>query len=142
MSNKLALKLVTEHISVSPLSEKTLYLNHEQTEKLVKLLEPKSRKPRAPAAPRPRNVLFDALVKIEGINPREIGPKAGSRIAAALKEIKTASPDVTPEEIIRRALAYRTEWPNAALTSQALAINWARFGTEVKPIGEPTLKEV
>lgn len=84
---------------------------------------------RAPATPRPRNELFDVLCEIEGSTVSEIGRKGGGRIAGALRDIKAASPDVTPQEIRRRAGNYRASWPGVTLTANALALHWAKFGT-------------
>lgn len=87
-----------------------------------------------PKAPRPRNTLFDALCEIEGSNPLEIGRKGG-RIAGALRQIKEATPDVTPDEIKRRAANYRETWPTITLTATALATHWAKFGwAETAPL--------
>lgn len=77
---------------------------------------------------KPRNVLFDALAEAEGSNVSELGPRGGARIAVALKEIKAASPDVTPEEIKKRAANFRASWPKMSLTANALAAHWAKFG--------------
>ena len=88
----------------------------------------------AARAPRPRNELFDALCEIEGSNPLEIGRKGG-RIAGALRQIKEATPDVTPDEIRRRAANYRETWPTITLTATALATHWAKFGwAETAPL--------
>ena len=87
-----------------------------------------------PKAPRPRNELFDTLCEIEGSNPLEIGRKGG-RIAGALRQIKDATPDVTPAEIRRRAANYRETWPTITLTATALAAHWAKFGwAETAPL--------
>lgn len=88
----------------------------------------------AARAPRPRNALFDTLCEIEGSNPLEIGRKGG-RIAGALRQIKEATPDVTPDEIKRRAANYRETWPTITLTATALATHWAKFGwAETAPL--------
>ena len=81
-----------------------------------------------PLRPKPRNELFDALCEIEGTNVNEIG-KSGGRIAAALRNIKAATPNVTAEDIKLRAKNYRAAWPKATLTANALATHWAKFGT-------------
>ena len=131
MSNKRALKIINDHISVAPDGTGTLYLNPEWTKKLVGLLTGAPR-PSKPAVPRPRNPLFDAMVKAMGVKLEELGPRAGSRIAAALAEITVASPDVTPDEILRRAARYRDLWPTATFSANALALNWAHFSTGIQ----------
>lgn len=79
-------------------------------------------KPKPQKRERPRNPLFDALAEATGENP-EI---AGGRIGKALSAIVKAMPDVTPEEIQRRARNYTTHFRDAALSSTALASWWAR----------------
>ena len=67
---------------------------------------------------------MDALSKCDG-GPEGLTKSAWSRVAKALSEIKSASPDVTPEEIDRRAANYRTHYPECACTSTALSKHWA-----------------
>lgn len=88
--------------------------------------------PPAPRAPKPRNEIFDALCEIEGSNPAEVRT-GGGRIAAALKSIRAATPDVTADEIRRRAENYRERWPRVPITANALASHWAKFGY----VGDP-----
>lgn len=82
----------------------------------------------APDKPaRARNPLFDALAEAaEGVPP---GGKAtnGGKIAKALQTIREAQPDVTPEEIRRRARNYAGAMPSGSLlTATALACHWHR----------------
>lgn len=81
-------------------------------------------------AVRPRNPLFDALAEVEGSDADEAAKLKGGKIAKALSQIKRMSPDVTPEEIKRRAGLYRETWPNVTLSATALAQNWAKFKTK------------
>lgn len=75
--------------------------------------------------PRERNLLFDALAAIEGGSDK-VTPSMGSQIGKALKEIKTATPDVTTEEIQRRSEHYRQHFKDVRLTVMALAKHWGR----------------
>lgn len=84
---------------------------------------PKSEAQETPK-PRPRNPLIDALAFIAGIPLREIGPTVGSRLGKALSTIKQSTPEVTAEEITRRATNYRSHYPKIALTPEALAKHW------------------
>ena len=47
---------------------------------------------------------------------------------AALRDIRAASPEVTPDEVKRRAGRYSRKFPSAALTAPALAKHWAACG--------------
>jgi DNA-binding transcriptional ArsR family regulator len=80
-----------------------------------------------------RNLIMDALALCECENLKEINRAGWKRIASSLKEIKEVCPDVTPEEIAKRAKHYRTHFDGAALTSNALAKHWARCATAAEP---------
>lgn len=76
------------------------------------------------AKPRERNVLFDALCLFENTPVDQVG-KAAGRIAVALRDIKTASPGVTPEEIARRGENYKTLF-TVTPTANGLASHWGK----------------
>lgn len=76
-------------------------------------------------APRIRNELLDALAIIDGSDIRQITQNGWKPIAKALKDIKSVCPDLTAEEINRRAAKYRIKWPTMSLTPLALAKYWA-----------------
>jgi hypothetical protein len=78
--------------------------------------------------PRKRNDLLDALVLACGSNPEETTPTAFRTAAVALADIRSVCPDLTGEEIARRALAYRRKHPQWPLTPGALAKHWAAIG--------------
>lgn len=76
------------------------------------------------------------------------GPEGG-RVAAALRDIRSALPEGITDaalvtEIEARASRYKAEWPKAELTPTALSANWSRFGGEksgarvTQGIAEPT----
>ena len=75
---------------------------------------------------RKRNPVIDALAVVESGGPTGLTGADYTRIATALKTIREATPEVTPEEIARRARNYRTHFDGAALTATALAKHWAR----------------
>ena len=80
--------------------------------------------------PRERDVLLDALCQhAEATNPLTAQPSIWPKCAKALKDIKAACPNVTPEEIARRCRNYRIQWPTAWLTCTALASHWGRMET-------------
>lgn len=74
--------------------------------------------------PRPRNELLDALAGLDGSNPDKATDPAWGKIATALSQIKAVSPDVTPDEIRRRADRYRSQHPTWHLSANALANHW------------------
>lgn len=87
-----------------------------------------------PPKPRERNPLFDALADLEGGSDC-LTPNAGSRIAKALSLIKAASPDVTPDEIRRRATNLSALFPHATTTANSLSAHWAQCATQPKNPG-------
>lgn len=88
----------------------------------------------APAAPaRKRDEIFDCLARAEGSDPLQLTKRAARTVAVALAEIRKASPNVTTDEIARRAERYRRVMPQGStLTASALAKHWARCGDVVK----------
>lgn len=84
-------------------------------------------RPAAKAAVRERDVLFDALAIAEGSDPKQLTKSAGSRIGAALAQIKAVAPDLQPSDIQARTRAYKRLFPNAACTANALAAHWAKL---------------
>jgi hypothetical protein len=81
-----------------------------------------------PPKPRARNLLADALSTCEG-GPVGITPPTWKKIAKALADIRAASPDVTPDEILRRIANYRTHMPDCQCTATAIVNHWATCAT-------------
>ncbi len=82
--------------------------------------------PEKPAKSKPsRNLLMDALAGCGGADPLQVVASAWSGIGKALEEIRGVCPDVSPDEITRRAKNYRTHMRESVLTPNALAKNWA-----------------
>ena len=75
---------------------------------------------------RPRNELLDALVSVDGSDPLKTTRPAFAKAAKALQDIKAVTPEVTPNEIARRAENYRKHMPNVTISSMALATHWAK----------------
>ncbi|MCJ7823954.1 MAG: hypothetical protein MUP44_03575, partial [Anaerolineales bacterium] len=73
---------------------------------------------------KPRNELMDALAECCGILIGEIGGVA-PRLMKVLKAIKASTPEVTPQEIVRRAANYRSQFRDAILTPEALGKHWS-----------------
>jgi len=86
---------------------------------------------------RPRHPEFDALAKLDCPNLAELTRPAAGRVAKALQEIGRVCPSVTPDEIERRAAAYREHMPHATLTSTALAAHWGRCAAPPAPRVRP-----
>jgi hypothetical protein len=78
-----------------------------------------------------RNPLFDALALSTGCRSlSEITKTQARAIGVALSEIVRVTPNVTPEEIERRALCYKRAHRDWALTASSLAKNWSEFSID------------
>ncbi len=84
---------------------------------------------------RPRDPLMDALGTLDSPDLAQL--TNWGRVAKALKIIRTVAPDLTPQEIARRAQNFRQHFPGATLTSTGLANHWGRCDTtpHVRPQG-------
>jgi len=95
----------------------------------------------AAAKPRPRNELFDELVRMTGTPLNQVTKALGGAVAAALRDIKEVSPEVTAVDIQRRAAAYREKWPKMTLSPSALAKHWGSLGPAKKEGGAAGVPE-
>jgi hypothetical protein len=96
--------------------------------------------PKPTAKPRKADPLFETLAEVCGQVPSETTPQAEKATAVALAGIRKARPTVTPEEIRRRAANYRTKFPGASLTPQALAKHWPTLGAESPEVERANLE--
>ena len=84
----------------------------------------KKKLPGEPKTPRPRNPLVDGLMAACNEDPLNATRPALRAAGTAIAEIKAVSPDVTVEEISRRARLYRQKHPLWTLTPTALGKWW------------------
>lgn len=87
----------------------------------------RQRKPKGAA--RARDLLFDALALSTGTKDLSQLTRAAARaIAVALADIRAVTPDLTVDEIHRRAAAYKRRWTDPRnLSAPALAKHWHEF---------------
>lgn len=90
----------------------------------------------APKKARARNEILDSLASLETNNLAE--ETNWGKHAKALAVIQGVTPDVTPDEILRRACNYQVHMKGAVLTSTALASHWGRCGSRATPNGAPS----
>jgi len=82
---------------------------------------------------RTRNILLDALaLTAEGTVLDEVPEGAWSGIAKSLKEIKAVCPDLTPQEIERRAKNLTLHFHYMKPSPQVLAKYWGQIGSPPK----------
>lgn len=82
----------------------------------------------APPAPKPRDVIFDAIATVCRVNLKEMTPNMAKRVGVAKAQIVKVTKDVDAEEIVRRGLKYRQKHPQWELTPNALATHWGDMG--------------
>jgi hypothetical protein len=73
-----------------------------------------------------RDLIFDAIAEACGLSG-ELTRGAAHTIATAKRDILEATPDVTPDEIHRRARALRAKHPGAPFGPMGLAKHWSAF---------------
>ena len=71
---------------------------------------------------------MDALIEACGGNPEQTGRMAFKAHAVALADIKEVCPELTKEDIARRASLYKSKHPQWDLTTTALAKWWDQLG--------------
>jgi hypothetical protein len=84
---------------------------------------------------RRRDPLLDALAALDSSDISQVTPSGWRTVAAALKDIRTVAPTVTPEQLQLRARHYRQFFPSAELTAHALAKHWAKCARPPAPAG-------
>jgi hypothetical protein len=110
----------------------------QSTENLLKA-EPKKSKPAKEKADsvstRPRNVIWDAVVEICGVDMTSIPDGQRNLIGKVVAEL--AGLEATPEDIRSRGGIYKRKFPNAPLTPSALLKQWAGLTERSIPVGRP-----
>jgi hypothetical protein len=83
---------------------------------------------KTPRTPRQRNALVDVLAEVEGSTPTELTRPHARALGVAVASIREVAPDVSADEIRRRAANYSRQHPDWELTGPALAKHWAECG--------------
>jgi len=87
-----------------------------------------------PPAPRPRNLIWDALCTLFSLEP--VTKADRSRVGRL--SLYFAQKGATPNELAIRLVRYREEWPDMADTPEALLKQWERFANpKVQPERRP-----
>lgn len=90
-------------------------------------------KPKLNSAPRPRDLVLDALVAVDGSDPRQCTSLSFSIAAKARKVIEEVTHPLTAEEVGRRAQNYRLHFPHLYCSPMALAKYWGKCHTGPEP---------
>ena len=99
--------------------------------------EPEENRKSIAAAPRQRkpDLLWDAMVEVCGINTTTLTKNERGRINEALKQLREVS--ATPDDIRRKASAYRKTWPDVSMTPTALASHWSSLESKPGRVSKP-----
>lgn len=100
--------------------------------------------PGKPTTQRSRDLLFEALAEVCGIDWKNMTDMARGPLVKALKELRAVG--ATPQDVRARAGEYRSKYQGAALTPTALAKHWpalraARSYREPGPPENPPVME-
>lgn len=76
-----------------------------------------------------RDAIFDAIVTAVGLTPGDLTKSRCRTIATVVKELLEVDRNVSANEVLRRARAYKTKHPTWPITETALAKHWAEFGS-------------
>lgn len=77
---------------------------------------------------RQQTELFNALCLACGINPLETTSAMKKTVSVAIADIRTVTPNVTPDEIASRARTYKNKHRDWPLTPMALTKHWGECG--------------
>jgi biotin operon repressor len=105
-------------------------------------LEPKNENQELHAAPpkserRTKDNLFEAVAKACGINLTSLTRSSRGQLNKAVKELREVG--ATEQDVQAKAKAYKTQYPNAALTPTALVKHWSSFADIEKKQQRPSV---
>lgn len=83
-----------------------------------------------------RDVLFDSVCTVCGIDPENITKDERSRVNVACKQLREVG--ATSEEVTDRARRWRRKFPDAHLTPQSLTKSWSSLVGAAKANAAPT----
>lgn len=78
-----------------------------------------------------RDPIFDALVQGCGMDVGEVVGDEAKAVAVAAAKLRKLQPPPEPDEVLRRAEAWRHVYPTASITPTAIVRHWARLGSKV-----------
>lgn len=94
--------------------------------------EPKEELAKTPAKPRPRDLVFETVAEVCGIDWRnDLTPSARGQLARAVRDLKLVGAE--PDEIRARSENYRRTYPGISLTPTALTKHWPQLARAPLP---------
>jgi hypothetical protein len=89
-----------------------------------------------PSTPRKRDVIADALARAEGGDPLEVPSTYMRTLVVKAHELRQIAPNVTPDEVLRRAANWPSHMHDATMTGPAIVKHWARLAHTASPNGK------
>lgn len=83
--------------------------------------------PPVPRRPRARDLFFDAIVEVCGLDENNLTRSESGRVARAKAELMQLDPRPGPDEVRTFARAWRRQHPGIDLTPGAITGNWSRI---------------
>jgi len=102
-------------------------------------VDPQDEEPKIkPSTPRKRDAIADALARAERSEPLEVPASRMRTLCVKANELRKVAPNVTPEEVARRATNWSSHMGDATITGPAVVTHWARLGAAgTSPNGRP-----
>ncbi len=82
-----------------------------------------------PSIPRKRDEVADALARAENAEPLEIPASHMRTLCVKANELRKVDPNVTPEEVARRAANWSSHMDDATISGAAIVKWWGRLGS-------------
>lgn len=81
------------------------------------------------STPRKRDEIADALAIAENAEPLEVPASHMRTLCVKANELRKVAPDVTPEEVARRAANWPSHMRDATISGPAIVKHWGRLGS-------------
>jgi len=118
--------------------------NQDDQHDTVGVAEPEENRKKEPLAAtppesvrRPKDNLFETVANACGINLTNLTRSSRGQLNKAVKELREVG--ATEQDVQAKAKAYRTQYPNAALTPTALVKHWSSFADIEKKQQRPSI---
>ena len=88
---------------------------------------PTRKRRKSPSKPRPRDAIVDALALAEDSDPLQVPSSHMRTLCVKASELRQIAPEVTPDEVVRRAANWDSHMGEATITGPAVVKWWARL---------------
>jgi len=103
--------------------------SHSTLDAPVPVPLPLPQEQKKPSTTRTRDVIADALARAENAEPLEVPASHMRTLCVKANELRKVAPDVTPEEVARRAANWSSHMRDATISGPAIVTHWGRLGS-------------